>query len=176
MNIFALDTDPWKAARFHNDQHCVKMILEYCQMMAMAHMMLDGSGAWHPDVTVRKLGQARTYRNHPCALWTRACDANYRWLHFCVSELATEFKDRYGHVHLYAVKGRAIDRLEKLPANIRISNNRRTPFALCMPEEYKQPDEVLAYRAYYNACKAHNWRAPAVTPYWIGVDTCLTTA
>ena len=33
MNIFVLDEDPVLAAQYHNNKHCVKMILESLQMM-----------------------------------------------------------------------------------------------------------------------------------------------
>jgi len=36
MNIFILDNDPIKAAQYHNDKHCIKMILEHTQMLSTA--------------------------------------------------------------------------------------------------------------------------------------------
>ena len=36
MNIFALDSDPFKAARMMCDKHIPKMIVETAQMMASA--------------------------------------------------------------------------------------------------------------------------------------------
>ena len=42
MNIFYLNKDPKIAAMEHNDKHCVKMILEYAQMLSTAHRELDG--------------------------------------------------------------------------------------------------------------------------------------
>ena len=42
MNIFYLNKDPQIAAIEHNDKHCVKMILEYAQMLCTAHRELDG--------------------------------------------------------------------------------------------------------------------------------------
>lgn len=42
MNIFYLDNDPLKCAQMHNDKHCIKMILEYCQLLSTAHRVLDG--------------------------------------------------------------------------------------------------------------------------------------
>lgn len=170
MNIFVLDESPYKAAVYHNDQHCVKMILEYTQMLAMAHMMLDGTGLSHPNATVRKLGQARTYRNHPCALWARANDANYRWLYACLHELTVEFQERYGHVHLYARSGNAVDQLKEPPRNI-VHAKHISKMPQCMPEEFRRMSAVDAYRAYYIGKKTHNWSAPAVVPHWVkGVD------
>ena len=42
MNIFYLNKDLKIAAMEHKDKHCVKMILEYAQMLSKAHGELDG--------------------------------------------------------------------------------------------------------------------------------------
>ncbi len=42
MNIFYLDSDPRICAQMHNDKHCVKMILEYAQLLSTAHRVIDG--------------------------------------------------------------------------------------------------------------------------------------
>ena len=42
MNIFYLNNNPKIAAIEHNDKHCVKMILEYAQMLSTAHRECDG--------------------------------------------------------------------------------------------------------------------------------------
>lgn len=42
MNIFALDLDTKKCAQYHNNRHCVKMILELNQILCTAHRILDG--------------------------------------------------------------------------------------------------------------------------------------
>jgi len=42
MNIFALDDNPKIAAQYHNNAHCVKMILECSQLLCTAHRVLDG--------------------------------------------------------------------------------------------------------------------------------------
>ena len=43
MNIFVLDTNALVAAEMHCDKHCVKMILEYGQLLSTAHRLLDGT-------------------------------------------------------------------------------------------------------------------------------------
>ena len=50
MNIFYLDHDHTTCAKYHNDKHCVKMILEYAQLLCTAHRELDGDDCMHPDV------------------------------------------------------------------------------------------------------------------------------
>ena len=43
MNIFYLHNDPKICAEMHNDKHCIKMILEYAQLLSTAHRVLDGT-------------------------------------------------------------------------------------------------------------------------------------
>lgn len=42
MNIFYLHPDPSICAKYHVDKHCVKMIVEYAQLLSTAHRILDG--------------------------------------------------------------------------------------------------------------------------------------
>ena len=49
MKIFFLDKRPDDAAEMHCDKHCVKMILEYAQMLSTAHRILD-EDLVHPDL------------------------------------------------------------------------------------------------------------------------------
>ena len=41
MNIFYLSEDQKNCAEMHNDKHCVKMIVEYAQLLSTAHRVLD---------------------------------------------------------------------------------------------------------------------------------------
>ena len=56
MNIFYLDHDVTKCAEMHNDKHCVKMILEYAQLLSTAHRVLDGN----VSVGLSKTGRKQT--------------------------------------------------------------------------------------------------------------------
>jgi len=83
MNIFYLDPDPQICAEMHNNKHCVKMILEYAQLLSTAHRVLDGVITEGVSPTGRKrksyvLSDARenilysaTHINHPSAIWVR---------------------------------------------------------------------------------------------------------
>ena len=42
MNIFYLDSDPTKCAKYHNNKHVVKMILETAQLLCGAHWVMGG--------------------------------------------------------------------------------------------------------------------------------------
>ena len=60
MNVFFLDYSTEKCAEYHNDKHCVKMILEYAQLLSTAHRVLDG------DDSISVVYKA-THKNHPSA-------------------------------------------------------------------------------------------------------------
>lgn len=176
MNIFVLDSNPEKAARFHNDRHVVKMILESCQLMATAHHELDSSEYIEmtiADMTVQAeidLPLRPTHVNHPCAVWARQTDGNYGWLYDLCGALLNEFEQRYGKPHSYAAEVYPL--LGVRPRNL--WRGVRQPWAICMPDEYSKGvkhgsrEAVKAYRRYYYGAKQHlaQWRAPATVPEW----------
>ena len=154
MNIFALDYDPVKAALYHNDKHCVKMVTEYAQLLSIAHH-LNGSGCNE----MCKI----THVMHPCSVWTRLTRANYEWLNELYHETAKQYQARYNRIHEGFSKYEKY--LRKPPAKLK---GPITTFALAMPDQYKHPDPVEAYRAFYIGEKAHfaKWRSPSTIPYW----------
>ena len=157
MNIFYLDKDVELCARYHNDRHVVKMILESCQLLCTAHHLLDKN----PDPNLYK----KTHQNHPSAVWVRESVYNYLWLWELTLALNEEFKRRYNKKrdHLSIVKLRNI--LCFSPD--RISHKPFTDPPQCMPPEYKGDDTVEAYRKYYIFDKQHlaTW-SNTETPYW----------
>lgn len=155
MNIFVLDTDPYKAAKYHVDKHVVKMILETAQLLSTAHHVLDGE-----ELIVTDLYRP-THINHPCSKWTRESIMNYMWLWHLGQGLLKEYTTRYNKVH--AVTGR-LHGLQKPPRHIKIQ--KLTPFAQAMPDEYKHEDAVTAYRNYYMGAKRHLAAWKTTQPEW----------
>jgi hypothetical protein len=175
MNIFYLDHDVATCAKFHNDRHTVKMILEYAQLLSTAHRVLDGtltdglsaSGrrkkiyvlADHRDTIL----YSATHINHPSAVWVRQSDLNYDWLYNMFQALLNEYTYRYGKIH-------ACTKLElvlaKKPNNIPEAGfTQPTP---AMPDELKVPgNSIASYRSYYKTSKTHlaNWKNRPV-PEW----------
>lgn len=147
MNIFVLDRDAGKAARYHCDKHVVKMLLETAQLLSTALWLVD------PPQAQRLYARGRiyraTHRHHPCVRWLAESPANVRWLSRLGTALATEYQYRYGRRHASAP---VIACLAQLAAQSR--GGRRTPFAQAMPEQYRRADAVEAYRAYYRGAKA----------------------
>jgi hypothetical protein len=142
MNIFLLDFHARRAAQAHCDKHVVKMILETAQLLFTAHWVLAPEGL--PPSAYKK-----THAHHPCSVWVRQSLDNYAWLCELGLELCAEFTFRYGKTH----KTQA--HLEWLtvhpPAGLAAKGITTLPQA--MPDPYKHPNAVTAYRTYYRENK-----------------------
>lgn len=136
MNIFVLHHSAHIAAMYHSDVHVVKMTLETAQILATVHH-LHGNG----DAVKYK----PTHQNHPCVKWAAASLLNYRWLQLLGVSLARQYRMRYGKEH--ACSELFSGELQDAPPALNKAPN--VPFALCMPEECKDADPVVAYRKYY---------------------------
>ena len=151
MNIFILDNDPEKTAHYMIDKHVVKMPVEYAQILST---VCRGAGL---DV-----GYKATHVNHPCTVWARTSSENYLYLMRLALVLGDEYTIRYGKNH------KSTEITESLPLYPHIPSGPLTLFAQAMPEEYRNPDPVTAYRAYYRAEKAKiaTWKHGQVPEWW----------
>ena len=167
MNIFFLSRDPTIAAMEHCILHRNKMILEYAQLLATSHRVLDGDG----EITVMHKGKNRkwlvhymdyldmpidkskifllkpyfpaaTHMNHPSALWARAGDINYMWLYDCWIMLLQSFEEDTGRNHKWSEYK---DSLKMPPGNIPAGWTEPLPV---MPDEFKVEDVVESYQRY----------------------------
>lgn len=181
MNIFYLHNDPRTCAQMHNDKHCVKMILEYAQLLSTAHRFLDG----HPDHRLSTSGRKKTvyvladhrdttlysatHINHPSAIWVRQSYNNYFWLSELLIELCKEYTHRYGKVHKVERDG-LLNELLHAPKNINLSAPFTEPTP-AMPDDVKVlGDSIASYRKYYIQNKAHlaKWKNRPV-PCWMTI-------
>lgn len=147
MNIFALNDNPVLAAQMQCDKHVVKMVLETAQMLSTVV-----GGPYKP-----------THVNHPCTIWARTSQGNFNWLVAHGLALCNEYTRRYGKRH----------KCQEIIENIgftadcsHIPLGPRTPFAQCMPEQFRQPNAVLAYRAYYHSKPFAAWERGRAAPSW----------
>ena len=181
MNIFYLDPDVTKCAEMHNDKHCVKMILEYAQLLSTAHRILDGhertvlssSGrkkkVWElPDGRNDMLYTA-THANHPSTVWVRQNQQNYIWLSQLLYALCKEYTYRYGKVHKVQREG-LLEELFNWPMNIPMGEfTEPTP---AMPDDVKvSGDSIKSYRNYYIKNKTHlaNWKNRKVPDWYANI-------
>lgn len=176
MNIFYLDKDPSTCAQMHVDKHCVKMILEYAQLLSTAHRVLDGICSTRLSKSGRKqqyyvLNDQRdqflysaTHVNHPSAIWVRQSKENYKWLFTLFIELMREYNYRYGKIHACM---RLASSLQNPPTNIK--DGEFTEPTPAMPDDYKVAgNSVQSYHNYYNGDKQRmfSWKNRQ-TPSWI---------
>jgi hypothetical protein len=134
VNIFVLDLDIEKCARYHCDQHVVKMILESSQIACTA---LNERGFVTPSRS--------THVKHPCVLWAGESFANLQWLKKLARELNREYRYRYSTSQDHSSLA-VIDHIE----GIKFESVGLTDFPQAMPEKYKVPgDPVQAYRRFY---------------------------
>ncbi len=182
MNIFYLDNNTKECAEYHVDRHCVKMILEYSQLLSTAHRVIDGV-EYVDDSSGRKIKRWKlsgwyenilykaTHINHPSAIWVRHSYDNYAWLRSLLYQLCKEYTYRYGKIHKVEASG-LMEALCYAPLNIKIGKfTEPTP---AMPEEYiVEGDSVQSYKNYYNGSKKHlhNWKLRPI-PYFIEVSKC----
>lgn len=147
MNIFVLDLDPLRCARYHCDFHVGKMIIETAQILS----------------TVLRGPYKPTHEYHPCVKWTGHNINNLAWLLALGEALEEEFQYRRGKKHVSSL---VIDELRmKLLRKYVVGAQRPMTFALAMPEHlrpagaFAKPSVAVArYRAYYNHSKQGFWR------------------
>jgi hypothetical protein len=181
MNIFVVNSNPRQAAHDLCDKHVVKMIVESAQMLSTAHRVLDGKPStrqtktgrnvkdWvHPDSHLDMSMCFAVMVNHPCTRWAMENDKNYLWLQQHAVGLLDEYTIRYGKIHSMDELIRAM--LSKAPAKSPAAVA-TTPFAQAMPDQYRNPDAVTAYRNYYMGEKRRfaAWKT-GHKPYWWKVE------
>ncbi|MBN2279157.1 MAG: hypothetical protein JXQ65_01100 [Candidatus Marinimicrobia bacterium] len=134
MNIFLLDKDIQKCATYHADQHVIKMILEYAQMLCT---VLNENGLQAPYKS--------THKKHPCTLWAGESLSNWKWLRDLGLALNDEYKYRYGKREDHK-SAEIIRSLSEPP----IPDKGLTEFPQAMPKEYQVAgDPVQGYRNFY---------------------------
>ena len=175
MNIFAVDTDPNKAARCLPDRHVTKMILESAQMLSIVYSphYWDVGVVNKVDGTPFKTAKG-AFKKHPCTIWAAESFPNCAWLIQHSLGLCMEFFHRHGKKHgltksLWETK-KLFHREAKEPI---ICYMDVTGFARAMPEDIKYDntiDDVTAYRKYLNT-KEWAWynylRIPERKPDWL---------
>jgi hypothetical protein len=179
MNIFYLHNNPRQCAEMHVDKHCVKMILEYAQLLSTAHRYLDGILTTGLSQSGRKRKQyilsdkreqvlySATHINHPSAVWVRQSDKNYMWLAEILEMLCCEYTYRYGKIHKVESIGLMQLLKNEFPKNIPTGNfTEPTP---AMPDHYKVAgDSIQSYKNYYLGDKQRmfSWKNRP-QPTWI---------
>ena len=166
MNIFFL---PKTSAQYYFNRHCVKIILEICQLVYTAHWILDGDNDTDEWI-VQHLADLdlkpykKTHFNHPTSKWVRQSVENYIYACTMGLELCYEYTRRYGKIHKSQVRLEwllAHSPTQFVPIDIQgylATENIPdgcTPIPLAMPVEYHSRDAIDSYRHYYIHAKKH---------------------
>jgi len=145
MNIFFLDFDVEKCAKYHCDKHVVKMILETAQLLCSAHHATIHDTIHDTIHVPYKL----SHKNHPCSIWVRESLSNYLYLCELGLALGEEYTYRYGKTH------KSIEVIQWCLSNRpNIKDIGFTTPPLAMPDEYKVDSVVESYRNYYKGAKS----------------------
>jgi hypothetical protein len=158
LNIFVLDENPAIAARMLCDRHVSKMILETAQILSAVAARYN-----HPNI------YKVTHANHPCTLWAGDRRANWEWLVRHGMAMGGEKLRRTGKGHKSLAVIYWYQNNDYGPPEDGLS---MSPFALAMPDTYKDTDAIKAYRNYYLGDKQFfrdgkrpTWKN-AETPSW----------
>jgi hypothetical protein len=200
VNIFFLDKDPKLAAQYHVDDH-FKMILESGQLLSTTIRLnlgtatkvtapngktkvvylLEGETYTWKKRTVKGVVKydfqgssglyVQTHVNHPCAVWTRKCFANFKWVYDLMIELDRErrFRKNTAIEHKTAVQMYEAKVIYLASEIFNVGSHTITPPALAMPDNCKiSSDPVECYREYYRKEKQalHQWTNREV-PFWL---------
>lgn len=139
MNIFALDQDPVKAAKYHCDKHVNKMILETAQLMSTC---LKSNGISDP-ILYKQFNP-----KHPSNLWVAESRSNFEWLGALGIALCDQKIIRTGKSHnSILVINKALELGKAL------KDNGPTKFKMAMPQQFMTEDPVHSYRLYYAGSK-----------------------
>jgi hypothetical protein len=159
MNIFVLSLSVIECALFHCDQHVIKMILESAQLLCSVVLMSGG-----------KAGYRIVLPKHKCTLWSLSSLSNWRWLRDLAYALNDEFKYRYNRLEDH----QSIEIIKELEEP-NIPDLGMTDFHLAMPEQFKDPDPVIAYRNYYAGAKFEfaTWKKREIPQWYVSLRTLL---
>ena len=166
MNIFILDANIKSSVRYHVDKHCVKMILEYCQMLCTAVLTNHN---FRVELGITDVPYKKSHIKHPCTMWVGKNYDNFAWLVACTHELHGEYKYRYVREHLSytTLRDAKIITDKDIAYGSNLSILDLLP-ACVMPDECKTDSVIESYRNYYRQYKSQlfSW-TKRDKPYWL---------
>ena len=141
MNLFYLDKNLQKNAEYHVNSHCIKQILESCQIICTVFHLQGIQAPYKP-----------THARHPSSLSAQRTRENFEWVISYCSCLADEYTFRYGKIHKST---EVVEWVQKNKHLLSFEKQRLTEFALAMPDEFKTSCPIESYRNYYREAKKH---------------------
>jgi hypothetical protein len=165
MNIFFLSLDPETCATLYCDQHVIKILLEIVQMLYTAHDQTYVLAHAPFNKARTRRGYKSAHKNHPMCKWVRSSQESYTLTCKIGMALALEYNARFNKIHacsihvmwLFSHPPKTFDRV---PADTAYYSIQGIPE--CMPDEYKDPDVVMAYKNYYTTKTFGRFSLPRV--------------
>lgn len=187
MNIFFLDSNIENCAKYHVDNHVIKMRIELAQLLSTAHRILDGTPTkiigycynehfkiYKKPKTINVLPfeevingilcnkiYLQSHDNHPSSIWTRSSLENYKYVVNLALALTNELKFRFNTKEQKVLP--VLQWLnQNLPKNLK-SQGLTTPL-LAMDDKFKIiennsfDDAIINYRNYYQQGKTHLYK------------------
>lgn len=158
MNIFLVEWGLINIAKSLFDVHVVKMPTEAMQLLSVA------ARHYLPEEVCDTLPLYKvTHPAHPCQKWLQESPSNFNWLLLYTRAMCAEYTWRYKKVHAVY---RVVSQMPWVPGGTEM-----TPFALAMPEVFREEDPVRSYRNLYLHDKLVNLPRAAYTrrppPGWL---------
>lgn len=138
MNIFWLDDDPERNARFHCDDHVEMCCIDYSRILCTA---ADMRGFFDPSRMYEPIPEVGTELHE----WAASTWDNYVKLLKLTKALGKEHEHRYGVEH--ECINRVVSKIDIHDINIRDEGATEPP--LKVPDGYTRDRLVQSYRNYY---------------------------
>ena len=195
FNLFLFDKDPEINASYHDDKQCIKMILEYTQMLYTIVWLLKPSALaidyWkarcikfgiHPLTGSEHKPYKMVSSKHPIIVWGRESDCNFSFIRKLAISLSNEYTKRFNKTHKCLEHIKYFHDIEYF---IPFEKEEFTLPALAMPDFIRNRfgnyeiinnnafcraksinSAIMAYRLYMILCKSYATYKYSSTPYW----------
>ena len=160
VNIFFLDKDPSKCAKYYCDKHVNKIMIEICQILSQIHYLEIGNKAPYKYTT--------TISNNLAPFrWASTSTGNYKYCINLAESLLDEYKYRYNK-NTHKSERVIIWLKNNIPKNIKVGKRTKFMFTNNVNiyiDYYK--DQVIASRNIYIdfKCKSDKWTKREI-PEW----------
>ena len=181
MNIFFLSLVPREIAELSCDQHVVKIQLEICQMLYTAWFYSGEEAYVSEHAPFTKDGSRRGYKpahkKHPMTMWIASSVDNYMYACDIGIALADEYTRRYGKTHTCAQHLRWLK--ENVPSHFEERRSETAYYSSegipeCMPDAYRCPSVIEAYKKYYTTEKSQFARYKLGFPEFMSLNVQVT--
>lgn len=146
MQIFILDKDILRNAKYYCDKHIVKIPTEICQILCTVARQ---SAKELPNFCYKS-----THKNHPLVKWVAESLGNWNYAVELGKALLDEYYFRFERYNKH-LRNRKILQHFSVTFPVHIPVKPKTKFYLAIPDKYKCENPVKSYRDYYRQEKKY---------------------